>query len=85
MTKSAFVICEQQRRRIAVHPRSLISTFVVRCLDSMMDTYTCYIQIFKTLAGLCSWARWFESYLAASPLTWLITGINKLRIRKLKT
>ena len=25
--------------------------------------YTCYIQIFKILASLCSWADWFETYL----------------------
>ena len=31
MRKPVFVICEQQRN---VHPRSLISAFVVRCLDS---------------------------------------------------
>ena len=29
----SYAICEQQRRRS--YPRSLISTFVVRCLDSM--------------------------------------------------
>ena len=39
--KHVYVICEQQRRRSActcgvwsAHPRSLISAFVVRCLDS---------------------------------------------------
>ena len=31
-----FVICEQQRRRSAAHARSLISVFVVRCLDSIL-------------------------------------------------
>ena len=31
------VICEQQRRRSPAHPRSLISAFVVRCLDSVMS------------------------------------------------
>ena len=44
------------------HLRSLISTFVVRCLDS-----TCYGQNFKTLASLCFWAGWFESTLVANP------------------
>ena len=38
------------------HPRSLISTFVVRCLDSVMPN-------FKTLASRCSWADRLESYL----------------------
>ena len=31
------VICEQQGRRSAAHPRSLISAFVFRCLDSVMS------------------------------------------------
>ena len=46
------------------HMRSLISAFVVHCLDS---TYTCYSQSFKTLASLSSWAGWFESYLVQNP------------------
>ena len=44
------------------HPRTLISTFVVRCLDSMI----CILAISKRLrilAGFCSWAGCFESYL----------------------
>ena len=35
MTKPAFVICEQQRRRSRQH--SLISAFVVRYLDSIIS------------------------------------------------
>ena len=46
------------------HPRSLISTFVVRCLDSIVSS--CYIWNFKTLASLCLWADWFESNLVAN-------------------
>ena len=41
--KNCFAICEQQRRRSAykgadqpAHPRSLISAFVVRCVDIMI-------------------------------------------------
>ena len=44
------------------HPHSLISTFVVHCLD-IYDMYTYSIQSFKILASFCSWAGWFESYL----------------------
>ena len=33
----SYVICEQQRRRSASHPHSLISAFDVRCLDSVMS------------------------------------------------
>ena len=49
------------------HPRSLISTFVVRCLDSTI----CILAIsksFKILASFCSWAGWFECYLVENPL-----------------
>ena len=35
------------------HPRSLISTFVVRCLDSIMSVDT-MCKIFKYLGCLCS-------------------------------
>ena len=43
-----------------VHPRSLISIFVVRCLDGM--TYTCCIQSFKVLASFWSCAHWFDLF-----------------------
>ena len=33
----SYVICEQQRRRSAAHPRSLISSLVIHCLDSVMS------------------------------------------------
>ena len=61
-----------------VHPCSLISTFVIPCLDSIIPMYTCYSQTVKTLASFCSTAGWFESYLVANPtktrllVTWLI-------------
>ena len=44
-----------------VHPRSLISTFVIRCIDSIICILA--IQSFKILASFCSWPGWFESYL----------------------
>ena len=47
------------------HPRSLISTFVVRCLDSM--TCTCSIQSYKILVSFCCRAGWFQSYLFENP------------------
>ena len=49
------------------HPRSLISAFFVRCLDSIINTSTCYSRNFKSLSGLISWADRFESYLVANP------------------
>ena len=36
MRKPVYTICEQQRRRSAVHPRCLISAFVVHYLDSVI-------------------------------------------------
>ena len=48
-----------------VHPRSLISAFVVRCLGSIIPPVSIY-EILR-LASLCSWAGWFESYLVANP------------------
>ena len=57
------------------HLLSLISTFVVCYLDSIIPL----VSISKTsiLACLCSWAGWFESYLVTNPKTdflvkWLI-------------
>ena len=44
------------------HPHSLISTFVVSCLDSMIR-----IQSFKILASFCNWGGLFESYLVKNP------------------
>ena len=39
----SYGICEQQRCRSACYPHSLISTFIVRCLDSML----CILAISK--------------------------------------
>ena len=46
------------------HPRSLISTFVVHCPDSISSFY---IDNFMTLASFFSWADRFESYLVENP------------------
>ena len=47
------------------HPRSLISIFVVHCLEQYYP-YSFYMQKFKALASLWSWADRFESYLVAN-------------------
>ena len=39
MRKPVFTLCEQQRHRSPAHPRSLISTFVVCSLDSVVAMY----------------------------------------------
>ena len=47
------------------HPHSLISTFVVCCLDSIM--YILAISKVSRLASFCSCAGWFECYLVKNP------------------
>ena len=47
------------------HLRSLISTCVVCCLDSIIPLVS--IPKISRLASLCSWAGWFESYLVLDP------------------
>ena len=41
------------------HPRSVISAFVVRCLDNIISSF--YIRNLKPLSSFCSWAGRFES------------------------
>ena len=48
------------------HMRSLISAFVVRCLDSMRSKFV-KSKISRFLTGRWSWAGRFESYLVANP------------------
>ena len=57
---------------------SLISAFVICCLDSIINAYSCYIQNLKTQACFCSWAGRFESYLVTNPwrqvFSWLCSN-----------
>ena len=62
MRKPVFAICEHQ----PVHPRSLISTFIVRCLDSIISLNS-ISEISKPLASFCGCAGRFESYLVGNP------------------
>ena len=67
MRKPVYAIFQQQRRRSACasaqSARSLISTFVVGCLETIIpETFTCYIHNFRTLASLWSGVGLFESY-----------------------
>ena len=66
MTKPAFAICEQQRRRSAC-ASGQSDQHLCCSLPGWYNTYTCYSQNFKTLVSLCSWAGRFESYLVANP------------------
>ena len=48
------------------HPRSLINTFVVCRLDSIISL-NFYIRNIKPLASFCGCAGWFESYPVENP------------------
>ena len=49
------------------HPRSLISAFVVRCIDSIIPLSSFYTRNFKPLPSFCDCADRFESYLVWNP------------------
>ena len=49
------------------HPHSLISTFVVRCLDSIISLVSISEISSLYLASVCCCLDWFESYLAENP------------------
>ena len=49
----------------AAHMRSLISAFIVHCLDNIMPKLS--KSEISSLASLCSWAGRFELYLVANP------------------
>ena len=62
MRKPVYAICEQQDQ--PAHPRSLISAFVVRCLDSMIplvsisDILSLYLASVAAQTGLClTWSQ----------------------------
>ena len=48
------------------HLRSLISTFVIRCLDSIIPQVSLSDISKKPLPSFCGWAGPFESYLVAN-------------------
>ena len=58
------------------HPPSLINTFVVHCLDSIISLVS--TSNFKLLASLCSWVGRFEPFLIKNPkdrsVMWLISA-----------
>ena len=63
--KPVYAICDQQRRRSAAHPCSLISAFVVRCLDSIIPRVfiskisSLYLASVVAQAGLC--LTWWQT------------------------
>ena len=49
-----------------VHPRSLISAFVIHFLESSLAVLA-ISEIFNFLASLCRLAGWFESHFVGNP------------------
>ena len=73
MSKPVLAICQQQRRR----SRSLISAFVVRCLDSIIPLVSIFeISILFYLASVAAQASlcltWSETSKTGFLLTWLV-------------
>ena len=66
MRKPVYAICEQQRRRSAC-ASAQSDQRLCYSLPRWYNTFSFYIQNFKPLASLCSWAGRFESYLVANP------------------
>ena len=64
MRKPVYAICNNKGADQHAHPRSLISTFVVRCLDSIIplvsisETSSLYLASVAAQAGLClTWSQ----------------------------
>ena len=78
MRKPVYAICEQQRHQ-PVHLRSLITAFVVRCLDGMIppvsisEISSLYLASVAAQAGLClTWSQ--------TPKTgFLVTRLNYVK------
>ena len=66
MRKPVLCLCEQQGTDQPAHSQSLISTFIVCCLDSIIPLVS-FIRNFKTLTSFCGCAGRFVSYLVANP------------------
>ena len=93
MRKPVYAICEQQRPRHEkmsyannkgadqpAHPRSLISAFVVRCLDSIIPLVSIskilslYLASVAAQAGLC--LTWSQIPKTGFVVTWLISSFS---------
>ena len=74
--KPVFAICKQQRRRSAAHPHSLISTFVVRCLHSIIPRLA--------LAEISRLYLVSEAEQTGSSLTWSKTPKTGFLVTRLK-
>ena len=66
MRKSVLPYANNKGADQPAHPRSLISAFFVRCLDSIIPLVS-ISKIFKPLLSFCACAGRFESYLVENP------------------
>ena len=62
----SYAICEQQNSRSADIPAQSDQRLCCSLLRKKDILYTCFVQRFRILACLCSWAYWFESNLIAN-------------------
>ena len=75
MRKSVYAICEQQMRRSAAHPRSLISAFVVRCLDCIIPLVSISKIASLYLASMAAQAGLYLTRSQTPKTGFLVTGL----------
>ena len=67
-----YVICKQQSADPPAHPHSLISTFVIHCIDSIISIVA--------LASFCCWTDRFESSGRTTPKTgFILTSLTSIQ------
>ena len=77
LRKPVYAICKHKGADQPAHPPSLISTFVVGYLDSIMSFNSFYIRNYKPVASFCGFTGRFESYLGSKTLK---TGFLVMRL-----
>ena len=77
MRKPVYAICEQQGADQPAHPRSLISAFVVRCIDSIVslvsisEISSLYLASLAAQAGLSlPWSQTPKTGFLVTRLYW---------------
>ena len=67
MRKPVYAICEQKDADQPAHLCSLISIFIIRCLDGIMPLVPISEISSLALASFCSCTDWFLPYLVGNP------------------
>ena len=85
MRKCVYAICEKQRRRSTAHSCSLISTFVVRCLYSIVPLVSIskisslYLASVAAQTGLClTWSQTLKTGFLVTGLIGITLSQNDL-------